>query len=111
MSKGRIYIAGPISGHDLTERKAAFKTAENFFLDNGFEVVNPMELPHNHDKSWESYMRECIAALVICDSIALIEGYESSTGAQLEYTIALALNMNFYFETDKIWNHSIFCNN
>lgn len=99
MRKPRIYIAGPITGHDLTERKQAFKRCENFFIDNGYEVVNPMELPHDHDKSWESYMRECIAALVTCDEIALMENYTSSDGARLELEIAIRLNFEkIYFE-------------
>lgn len=111
MKKKRIYIAGKITGRPINEAAMDFKRAELVFKKAGYDVVNPMNLKHDHDKSWESYMRECIAALVTCDSIAMIEGYESSTGAQLEYTIALALNMNFYFETERIWNHSIFCNN
>jgi Asp-tRNA(Asn)/Glu-tRNA(Gln) amidotransferase A subunit family amidase len=99
MKKPRIYIAGKITGLPIEEAKAKFKRAECFFIDNGYEVVNPMELPHDHDKSWESYMRECIAALVTCDSIALLENYRNSKGALLEFEIALRLDFKqFYFE-------------
>lgn len=110
MKKPRIYIAGKITGRAISEAALEFKRAAEVFKGAGYEVVNPMELPHDHDKSWESYMKECIAALVTCDEIAMIEGFENSRGAQLELTIALALNLEVYFQTDGLWNYSIFHN-
>jgi len=50
-------------------------------------------LPHKHDKSWESYMRECIEALIKCNAIYLKKGWELSEGARLEFTIASKLKM------------------
>lgn len=91
--KTKIYIAGPITGHDLAERKQAFTNVQAFLEDNQYEVVNPMELPHDHDKSWESYMKECIEALVKCNAIYLMPGWELSEGARLEFTIASKLKM------------------
>lgn len=91
--KTRIYIAGPITGHDLAERKREFDFTATLLEIDGREVVNPMTLPHQHDKSWESYMRECIEALIKCDAIYLMQGWELSDGARLEFTIASKLKM------------------
>lgn len=93
MEKPRIYIAGPITGHDLAERWSAFKAYEYYFLDNGYEVINPMELPHDHDKIWGSYMRECIPALCKCDYIFLMKDWYTSEGARIEFDIAMKLGI------------------
>jgi hypothetical protein len=92
MKKIKIYIAGAITGHDLQERRETFMKWQKYFEDRGYAVVNPMELPHNHDKTWESYMKECIVALVDCTTIFLIDGWEESKGAQLELHIAKKLD-------------------
>lgn len=92
MKKIKIYIAGAITGHDLQERRETFMKWQKYFEDRGYAVVNPMELPHNHDKTWESYMKECIVALVDCTTIFLIDGWEESKGAQLELDIAKKLD-------------------
>jgi hypothetical protein len=74
MKKEKIYIAGKISGIEEQAEKT-FSFVENQLVLEGFDVVNPMKLPHNHNKSWESYMKECIAALVYCDYIYPIKGF------------------------------------
>jgi nucleoside 2-deoxyribosyltransferase len=96
--KTKIYIAGPITGFDLKERRHTFSNIEDFLKDNGRVPVNPMALPHNHDKSWESYMRECIAALVTCDEIFMLKNWEASKGAKIEFYIADKMGMKIIFE-------------
>ena len=93
MKNKTIYIAGPITGYDLEERRHEFSTIQYYLLIDGHEVVNPMELEHNHDKSWESYMRECIKALIKCDAIYLMKDWHLSEGERLEFTIASKLKM------------------
>jgi Asp-tRNA(Asn)/Glu-tRNA(Gln) amidotransferase A subunit family amidase len=96
-NKTKIYISGKISG-EIEEAEKRFEKAEKGLKKLGYEVVNPMKLPHNHDKSWESYMRECIKALMDCTHIYLIrENITSSKGVQIEINLALQLDI-------KIWN-------
>jgi nucleoside 2-deoxyribosyltransferase len=95
--KNKIYIAGKITGREI-EAKIEFKKAENHLKDKGWEVVNPMELPHNHDKKWISYMRECIKELLDCDSIYFLPNWEDSRGAKIEHNIASDLNYFMFFE-------------
>lgn len=88
----RVYIAGKISGME-TQAAIEFQTAEDLLLKLGYEVVNPMKLPHEHDKSWESYMKECIKFLVDCDHIYLLDNWSQSTGAKIECQLALSLKI------------------
>ena len=65
-----MYISGKITGIEA-EAETLFAEAEKFLLKKNFEPLNPMKLPHNHDKSWKSYMKECIIALCKCDGIPI----------------------------------------
>jgi hypothetical protein len=98
MAKTKIYIAGPITGYDLNERRREFDFNQSLLEIEGFEVVNPMALPHDHDKSWESYMKECIEALLKCDTICLLHGWNKSKGAKLEFDIANAMEYKIIIE-------------
>jgi hypothetical protein len=91
----KIYISGRITGLDLDECAKTFQEVENILTNQmGYEVVNPMKLSHDHDKKWESYMKECIKALMDCDFIFVIEkGIEHSEGAKIEIELAKKLNI------------------
>lgn len=52
----RVYISGAISGVKDYEKK--FSKAEKDLKAKGYETINPCTLPHDHDKSYESYMKE-----------------------------------------------------
>jgi hypothetical protein len=54
-------------------------------------------LPHNHDKTWRSYMNECITELVKCDNAYLIDGWMESRGALLEFEIIRGLKINIIY--------------
>ena len=89
----KVYISGKISGLDIELAKKSFQEAENKMLELGYEVINPLKLPDNHDKSWESYMRVCITYLTQCDAIYMLDGWENSKGANLEYYLAYELKI------------------
>mgnify|MGYP003555439623 CR=1 FL=1 len=50
-----------------------------------------MNLPHSHDKTWASYMREDLKAMLECDSIFMLPGWENSQGAKIEHRLATQL--------------------
>jgi hypothetical protein len=87
-----VYISGRISG---MEKKAfeLFEAAELALIEKGFRVINPMKLPHQHDLTWESYMKEDIAALCQCDYIYFISNWMESRGAQIENMISDLVNI------------------
>lgn len=88
----RIYIAGPMTGlPDLNF--PAFHAEAKKLRDLGHDVVNPAELNPDPTMPWAECMRRDIAALVTCDTIILLPGWQQSMGASLEQHIAKQLSM------------------
>ena len=88
----KVYIAGKITGIEK-EAYSLFVEAELKLMKRGYEVINPMKLQHNHDKTWASYMKECITELISCDLIYPLPNWSESHGATLEMNIAKELNI------------------
>lgn len=83
----RIYLSGPMSG--LPELNfPAFHAMAARLRAAGHEVVNPAELNPDPAADWNQCMRRDIAALCTCTTLALMPGWETSQGAQLELHIA-----------------------
>lgn len=96
--KPKIYISGKITGME-DEAKILFEKAEAELIEKGFEVVNPMKLNHDHDKSWKSYMRVCVDTLFDCDYIYMLDNWQLSRGAKIEYNLAYKLGYYIHFST------------
>lgn len=88
----RWYLAGPMSGIEAMNFPAFHKAAAMLRAAD-FIVVNPAEISPDPAAGWNACMRADIAQLVTCQGIALLPGWEKSLGAQLEKTIADALDM------------------
>ena len=95
----KTYISGPISGRTFQEAQEHFRVAELNLIHQKIEVVNPMALPHEHGGTWKEYMKEDISALMECDSIYMLKGWEDSAGARLEFQIAIGLGYEILFES------------
>lgn len=88
-----VYISGKVSGLDIEVAKKSFQDAETRLIELGYDVVNPLKLSDDHDKTWESYMRVCITHLTLCNAIYMLDGWENSKGAKLEYYLANELKI------------------
>lgn len=97
-NKGRIYISGPISGHNIEERRKAFKTAELFLKAQGYEVVNPMENGLPVDATTHEHMRRDIELLMTCDIIYMMRRWTHSKGCKVEFDVATAIGLPVLFE-------------
>lgn len=87
-----IYVAGPMTG--LPELNfPAFHAAAAKLRADGHEVINPAELCPDKEMPWRECMKRDIAALVQCDAIYLLPGWENSKGATLEHHIADRLGL------------------
>lgn len=86
------YLAGPMSGlPDLNFPAFHAETARLRLA--GHEVVNPAEVNPDHEMPWAECMRRDIPAMLTCEGIALLPGWERSRGAKLEHHVATALGM------------------
>lgn len=92
----KIYIAGPMTGYP-DFNYPAFHYAATVLRAKGFDVINPAELHGSEDSggdhTWEWYLRAALKALLDCDEIVLLPGWEASRGAVLEEHVANALGM------------------
>lgn len=97
----RIYVAGPMTGHPHLNFPAFHAEAARLRA-LGYEVVNPAEINTDPSADWLACMRNDIKHLVDCDAIAMLEGWQSSRGARLEYTIALILGHALFRAADLV---------
>lgn len=107
--KKKIYIAGKVTGEPKHTTAVKFATAKNEIEALGFEAINPIEVVGDWNMPWELAMRKCIAALMECDAIVLLPDWLHSTGAKIEFEIALAVSMpDFHFNLhglEQLSNH------
>lgn len=116
-----IYLCGPISALPIDEARQRFAQAEADLRAQfpHATTINPMTLPHQHADEWAAYMREDIAALMQCQAIALLPGWEDSKGCRAEVGIASALGDFAFYARDvhgaffavtdsKVWNEFVF---
>ena len=94
----KIYISGSITGtDDFMER---FSIAQKKLERDGHDVVNPALVNSNLPKSttYSEYMDMSICMLKMCDAIYLLEGWESSRGANLEIIFAMLNDKKILYE-------------
>jgi hypothetical protein len=94
----KIYLSGKITGLPYEEALKKFSLAENIAKTMALEVINPMTIEHNHDLSWESYMKQDLKALLDCDSIYMLNNWTDSKGAIIEHKLASDLNLSILSE-------------
>lgn len=91
----KIYISGPIT--DMPNKNIdEFEKYEQKFNNLNFEVINPHKLhsPMQIESfTWSDFMRADIKAMMDCDLVAVLPGWDKSKGANLEVYIARSLAM------------------
>jgi hypothetical protein len=92
------YIAGKIGGLPIEQYTANFEKAKQDILKCGLIPVSPLELPHLHERSWESYMKEDLIELLKCDAIYVLDNWIHSPGAKIEVNTALAVGIQVIWE-------------
>lgn len=109
----RVYLSGPISG--IPDAAHRFQEAADALDPQWFEAVNPFNVAplshpgvecgrgyhpgdneHGHTSS-ACYMRTDLMALLSCDSIRMLPGWEDSRGAQVELMVAKACGMGITY--------------
>lgn len=99
----KIYISGPITGYCNNNEPAFNRVATTLRL-LGHIVLNPFDLDLTEGKrdNWVGYMKRDIKAMMGCDAIFPLSGWEHSKGASLEMELAKALKMPVYRLEDDV---------
>lgn len=92
----KIYIAGKVTGLDTSICKANFGKPTEYLRSKGFEVINPVELIEDPKTEWNTAMKKCIAELVHCDAVLLLDNWKESEGATFENHIAQRLDIKVF---------------
>tara|TARA_R110002020_G_scaffold1459_5_gene6580 strand:+ start:256 stop:606 length:351 start_codon:yes stop_codon:yes gene_type:complete len=114
IKENSVYLSGAISGRDWKVAKGHFKAFEYCLEDEitrdpspnqekmGFRIVNPTDL--DEQESWVDYMKIHIPAMIGCEAVVMLTGWETSRGAALERMIAHELKMPIYYEEELTWD-------
>ena len=110
----KVYVSGPITGHANLNR-AAFDQAVAQLRELGLDAVNPHEIADptpeiiaswtTEDDRWSWFMRQDIKALVDCDAVYMIEGWQYSRGATIESMLARDIGLRVFYSMDAIKAH------
>lgn len=88
----RVYISGPITGHEEDAKERFRKTADYVMNIMDAETINPELIgraaAENADLDHEEYMEIAFTLLRMCDAIYLMPGWEDSRGCQMEKVYA-----------------------
>lgn len=93
----------------------AFFEAEEFLQNLGHETVNPARLTSptgiygkNKREQWVEYMkRDIISMLLFCNSIVMLDGWEKSDGARIEYDLSVKLGFIIFKSLDDVKQASL----
>lgn len=92
----KIYVAGAITNNPNYEKQ--FREAESRLLEQGHAVINPVK---NLGFEYKEYIDMGLNELMRCDAIYLMEGWEKSSGANLEYNYAITVGLQVFEERSK----------
>ena len=91
----KVYISGPMTGYP-DFNYPAFVEAATYWRSRGYVVVSPAEINPDTGGEWADYLRSDLRALLECDVIAMLRGWEGSRGANLELYVARALGLEVW---------------
>jgi len=99
-----IYISGPMTGYDDLNYPA-FDYAARELRFNCENVISPHEINSlDNTDSYAECLRKRLFALLLCDTIYMLDGWCGSKGATLEHHIAITLGMRRLFQ-ERTNNH------
>lgn len=96
-----VYISGPITG--VLQSTIRFRETEKWLRNDGHKVLNPMDIEDPTDNNleeeelWIYYMKVALKMLLTADCIYMMEGWEKSKGARMEFQVATELNIPVHY--------------
>ena len=101
----KVYVSGPITG--WADARQRFNAGAEVVREDGDDPLNPFNVspcadescqntpgfPRSDGHAWGCWLKHDLAAMLNCDGVATLPGWESSRGAVLEVQTALAVAM------------------
>lgn len=110
----KLYLAGPMRGYEKFNFPAFLEAAKEL-REHGHEILSPaeldlaenadaMDLPANDaEANFRVYMKRDLVAVLNCEGVALLPGWQHSTGAIMESIVSrLAGGKLFEYNEDRI---------
>lgn len=109
MQRLKIYVSGPISGIPEANR-SEFESAADLVRMAGADALIPHDVIPGHEgacpqdttrgtsgHSWACHLRADLLAMLGCDGVVMVPGWEWSHGARLEHTVAAATGIPVHY--------------
>jgi hypothetical protein len=111
----KVYVAGPVAGK-ANDNRAAFDDAAHLLRMRGHEPIIPLDVPvYGHDGDCPPgpiagqdsrhtaccFMRSDIMALLGCDAVYFLDGWEQSTGSRTEFEVARSCGLFMYYQNGR----------
>lgn len=94
----KVYISCPITGHDIKIVRTCIDKAKKVLTKNGHIPVSPLDVAPEEDMPYSYYMGKDIEALLECEAIYLLRGWQESKGCNVELWASKVYNKKIMFE-------------
>ena len=97
----KIYISLPITGNDIKKVEERCNAAKEKVKAKGYEPISPIDLcDGDYSKPYSYYIGIDLQALLECDAVLFLDGYQNSKGCTLELAAAQIYGKVRLFEDD-----------
>lgn len=96
--KNKVYISGPITGHDKQEVAQRFEAAKKLFQNTEYKPISPLENGLPASATYEEHMFRDLEMLAECEAIFMLKGWERSKGCKIEFGFAMSNKITIIFE-------------
>lgn len=98
----KIYISLPITGRNFEDVESSVIFANGVIEKSGHKAISPIGIEHKDPEDYEAVIGTDITALLCCDAILLLPGWEKSKGCRLEYNCALIYGKQVFYSLEEI---------
>lgn len=92
-----VLLSGKITGYPYY--KEDFQRAQNTLEQMGHIVLSPLFLPDG--LTYDDYMVITRSFCYVCEAIYMLDGWELSNGATIEYELAKSLGKQIWYESEE----------
>lgn len=101
LKRKNVYLSGKVSGLPLRVAKRKFDEAQKYFNNKGIICCNPCR--QFLLSTWEDNLIRDLMLIKQCDTVCFIDGWETSTGANIEKQFAEKIGKEIiYFENGEL---------